>query len=68
MGNYRPKYHFTAKEGWINDPNGFCFFKGKYHLFFQYHEKNHPGCMSWGHAVSEDLIHFEELEPVIKHD
>lgn len=68
MGNYRPKFHFTAKEGWINDPNGFCFFKGKYHLFFQYHEKNHPGCMSWGHAVSDDLIHFEELEPVIKHD
>lgn len=68
MESYRPKYHFTVKKGWINDPNGFCYFKGKYHLFFQYHEEPHPGLMSWGHAVSDDLVTFEELEPVIRHD
>ena len=65
MEIYRPKYHFTVKKGWINDPNGFCYFKGKYHLFFQYYKEPHPGCMCWGHAVSDDLIHFEELEPAI---
>ena len=43
MESYRPKYHFTVKKGWINDPNGFCYFKGKYHLFFQYHEEPHQG-------------------------
>ena len=68
MEQYRPKYHFTVQKGWINDPNGFCYFKGKYHLFYQYYEAPHPGCMSWGHAVSDDLITFEELEPAIKHD
>ena len=68
MEQFRPKYHFSVKKGWINDPNGFCYFKGKYHVFYQYHEEAHPGCMSWGHAVSDDLIHFEELEPAIKHD
>ena len=65
MEMYRPKYHFTVKKGWINDPNGFCYFNGKYHLFYQYYEEPHPGCMRWGHAVSDDLIHFEELEPAI---
>lgn len=68
MKIYRPQYHFTVQKGWINDPNGFCYFKGKYHLFFQYHENPCPGCMSWGHAISDDLITFKELEPVIKHD
>jgi len=68
MEMFRPKYHFTVKEGWINDPNGFCYFNGKYHLFYQYHEAPFPGCMSWGHAISDDLITFEELEPAIKHD
>ena len=66
MNNYRPKYHFTVKEGWINDPNGFVFFKGYYHLFYQYQLNGSP--MSWGHAISKDLIHFEELPLVICHE
>ena len=53
---YRPLYHFAAAEGAMNDPNGLCFWKGKWHLFFQggSPEATQP---SWGHAVSTDLIH-----------
>lgn len=67
MNNYKPKYHFTSPSGWINDPNGFVYFKGYYHLFYQYHEGKHCGVMSWGHAISKDLVNFEELPPVITH-
>ncbi len=58
----RLKYHFEPKKGWINDPNGLVYFTGKYHAFFQ-HFPHAPvwGPMHWGHAVSDDLIHWEEL-------
>lgn len=58
---YRPNFHFTPKKGWMNDPNGMFFFDGKYHLYFQYYpDSNVWGPMHWGHAISKDLITWEE--------
>ena len=58
----RLKYHFEPKKGWINDPNGLIFYKGRYHAFFQYNPHAPRWAqMHWGHAVSDDLINWEEL-------
>ncbi len=57
---YRPKLHYTAKNGWINDPNGFSVYKGKFHLFAQHNPHDTKwGPMHWSHAVSDDLIKWE---------
>ncbi len=55
----RPLFHLTPLVGWMNDPNGFCYYKGQYHLFYQYHPFSRQwGPMHWGHAVSGDLLHW----------
>jgi fructan beta-fructosidase len=59
---YRPQIHFTPQTGWMNDPNGLIYYKGVYHMFFQYY----PGAtvwgpMHWGHAISKDLIHWKQV-------
>ncbi len=59
---YRPQFHFSPKEHWMNDPNGMVYYKGEYHLFYQYY----PGAtvwgpMHWGHAISKDLVRWQHL-------
>ena len=58
----RPDFHLTPRTGWMNDPNGFSYYQGRYHLFYQYYPyESKWGPMHWGHAASSDLLHWEYL-------
>ena len=58
---YRPNFHFTPKNNWMNDPNGMFYLDGTYHLYFQYYPNQSKwGPMHWGHATSKDLISWKE--------
>lgn len=58
----RPLFHLTPYIGWMNDPNGFSYYQGQYHMFYQYYPYDvHSGPMHWGHAVSDDMIKWKYL-------
>ena len=65
----RPAFHLSARVGWLNDPNGFSWYKGQYHLFYQYHPyDSHWGPMHWGHAVTSDLLRWNYLPAALAPD
>lgn len=65
----RPLFHIAAPAGWINDPNGFSVYDGRIHLFYQYNPYAREwGPMHWGHSVSTDMIHWEQLPAALAPD
>lgn len=66
---HRPQYHFSPPENWMNDPNGMVYYDGEYHLFYQYYPHGNTwGPMHWGHAISTDLVHWENMPIAIYPD
>lgn len=65
----RPLFHLSPTMGWLNDPNGFSFYQGEYHLFYQYHPYDtNWGPMHWGHCKSKDMLHWERLPAALAPD
>ncbi len=64
---HRPIYHYVNPENTLNDPNGLCFWQGRWHLFYQGYPPEDPR-VHWGHAVSDDLIHWQDLPYAIYPD
>ena len=64
---HRPLYHFVSPESTLNDPNGLCFWQGRWHLFYQGYPLDDPR-QHWGHAISDDLIHWSDLPYAIYPD
>jgi len=66
---YRPQIHYTPARNWVNDPNGLVYHDGTYHMFYQYNPMgNDWGNLSWGHATSTDLMHWQEQSPALTPD
>ena len=65
----RPVFHLTPLTGWMNDPNGFSWYHGQYHLFYQYNPYDTEwDAMHWGHAISHDLLHWTYLPAALAPD
>ena len=64
---YRPLYHFSTPENLLNDPNGVCWWRGHYHMFYQLYPAGSTG-VHWGHAYSKDLVHWKDLPLAIRPD
>lgn len=68
-GDERPEFHVSPTVGWLNDPNGFSYYNGKYHLFYQYNPySTHWASMHWGHLVSDDMIRWERMPAAMAPD
>ena len=66
---FRPQFHFSPEKNWMNDPNGLVYFDGEYHLFYQYNPEGDTwGHMSWGHAVSPDLVRWNHLPVALREE
>jgi len=66
---FRPQFHFSPPSNWMNDPNGMVYLDGEYHLFYQYYPDSTVwGPMHWGHAISKDLVHWENMPIAIYPD